>query len=136
MALEDLRRHIRHHQALGAPGEPLVGVDAFFEGNTDAASIGPNLEEHPGVEAFAQVLRGLRQKPGVNDVQVRITDAMLEDGDAWPFTDTVFVVGAVEPEDVAAWTVELQPTEVYEVEPEDVPGIDAGAGRVFAVWWD
>lgn len=136
MGLDDLRRHIRRHEELGAPGAPLVSVEDFFTGNTDVASIGPNLEEHPGVEAFAEVLRALRKKPGVHDVRVSITDPMLEDGDAWPFTDTVYVVGNVGVEDVAAWTVELQPDEVSEVEPEDVPGLDVGAGRVFAVWWD
>ena len=136
MALEDLRRHIRRHQELGAPGQPLVGVEAFFDGNTDAASIGCNLTEHPGVETFAEVLRRLRKMPDVHDVQVSITDPMLEEAGAWPFTDRVYVVGNMSAEDVAAWTVELQPDSGAEVEPEEGPGLDTGGARVLAVWWD
>jgi hypothetical protein len=39
--------------ALAAQPEPqIVEAERFFDGNDDLASIGCNLDQHPGVESF------------------------------------------------------------------------------------
>jgi hypothetical protein len=138
MALNELRRQIREHEASGAPGQLLVSLEAFFEGNQDLGSIGCNLEEHPGVERFYDVLRSIRARPDVQDVRVAISDPM-EGEDAWPFSDLVYVVTQASGDEVARWLAPLEPEPVEEGFWEDppVPPLRPHPGhKAYAVWWD
>ncbi|RZS32658.1 hypothetical protein EV193_11134 [Herbihabitans rhizosphaerae] len=108
-------------------GDPAaVGLELFFDGNDDPASIGCNLDEHPGVGTFARVLRAVRDRPEVDDVLVGISEVM-PDGE-WPFSDTVHVLTAASAGDVAGWVAGLGPDDVAKAELNGRPAI--------ALWWD
>jgi hypothetical protein len=118
--------------------DPIVSLESFFEGNDDPASIGCNLEDHPGVPRFYAVLRAIRERPDVHGVWVGITEVMGPD--EWPFSDTVYVVTSAPSAEVAEWTAELQPDEPGPEEwtrepPARLKPVPAGS-RVVTVWWD
>ena len=121
--------------------EPMaVSLEDFFEGNRDLGSIGCNLMEHPGIGRFYEVFRAIRERPEVGGVYVRMTE--IDDDEAWPFSDTVYVYTTAPREEVASWVEELSPDEVILVEESDgvklhpsTPPIPAGM-RVCVLWWD
>jgi len=76
------------------PDDALISLDEFFDGNSDEGSIGCNLAEHPGVAVFREVLKKVAARADVRDVLVRIVEPDPGFG-AWPFTDTVYVVGDI-----------------------------------------
>jgi hypothetical protein len=82
-------------EELAAQLEPqIVSIERFFDGNDDLASIGCNLTEHPGVDAFRDVPAGLLCRSDVQAVYAQISE--LDPGDGhWPFTDTVLVEGTI-----------------------------------------
>jgi hypothetical protein len=49
-------------------GAPTVAIERYFDGNDDEASIGCNLQEHPGIDVFREVLVGLTRRPDVEAV--------------------------------------------------------------------
>jgi hypothetical protein len=66
----------------GADAYPAVSVALFFDSNDDPASIGPNLDPHPGIRTFERVLEDIRHRPEVSDVIVQI-DEVIEG--EWPY---------------------------------------------------
>jgi hypothetical protein len=116
---------------------PAVPLDAFFDGNEDSASIGCNLDDHPGVPRFYEVLRQVKARPEVQDVMVAISEVMPEG--EWPFADTVLVLTTASPAAVGGWVAELQATETRtaatEELPPGVPPRGPGVGVVY-IWWD
>ena len=123
---------------LAAQPEPqIVPVAQFFDGNDDLGSIGCNLNLHPGVKAFRDVLTGLLGRPDVQAVYVQISE--LDPGDeSWPFTDTVLVAGKISADDLRSAVSSLQPDEVGASEAFGVsPTIgDRHGSPVLVVWWD
>jgi hypothetical protein len=122
-------------QLASAP-EPLVPVDRFFDGNDDLGSIGCNLSEHPGIELFRDILVGLTGRPDVEAAYAQIAE--IDPGeDSWPFTDTVLVVGSIDPSTIKELVAPLQPDEVG-LTAGSVPSVIAKkhAGRVLVIWWD
>jgi hypothetical protein len=123
---------------LAAQSEPqIVAVERFFDGNDDPGSIGCNLMEHPGVEAFRDVFASLLGRPDVQAVYAQISE--LDPGDGcWPFTDTVLVVGTIPAEALREAVGALQPDEVGDAAQFGVS--DAIAKRhglpLLVVWWD
>lgn len=123
MALPELLAEIERQGGEGA----VVGLDLFFDGNEDEASLGCNLSDHPGIRTFAEVLRALRNRPDVDDVLVRISE-VLPDGE-WPFSDAVYVLTKAPASDVATWAAVL--------EPDDDPWEEEWGGRrAVVLWWD
>jgi hypothetical protein len=123
---------------LAAQPEPqVVPIDHFFDGNDDPGSIGCNLDPHPGVDAFRQVLTNLLARPDIEAVYARISE-LDPGGGCWPFTDTVFVVGTVPPDELQEAVEELQPNEVGEAERFSVPPAITERHRspVSVLWWD
>jgi hypothetical protein len=123
---------------LAAQPEPqVVPIERFFDGNDDLGSIGCNLDRHPGIARFRQVLTRLLTRPDVRAVYARISE--LDPGEGcWPFTDTVLVAGAV-PADVLREAVgELQPDEVGAADDSGVPPAIAErhSSPVSVIWWD
>jgi hypothetical protein len=127
----------------GADAHPVVSIDLFLAGNDDPASIGPNLEPHPGVRAFERVLKDIRDRQEVSDVVVQI-DEVIEG--EWPFASAVYVTTAATPEEVHRWAAELQPDEyVGEADaigpwlgggkPPGAPDVPEGH-RVVTLYWD
>jgi hypothetical protein len=121
-----------------APSMPVVSLDAFFDGNDDAASIGCNLMEHPGVRRFHEVLAAIVSRSDVQDVLVGISDPMTGER-AWPFADTVYVVTSAPAASVSQWVAELQPDTVTDGVLEVlVTGLPAPRPdmRPVRIWWD
>ena len=57
----------------------------------------------------------------------------------WPFADTVFVIGSISVDDLAAELESLQPDEVGPADPAAIPesvARVANGGRVMLAWWD
>src|SRR3954452_23976533 len=97
---------------LAAQPEPqVVSITRFFDGNDDLGSIGCNLDPHPGIDRFREVLTGLLDRPDVRGVYARISE--LDPGEGcWPYTDIVLVAGTI-PEDALRQAVSvLRPDEI------------------------
>ncbi len=115
---------------------PLVPIDRFFDGNDDLGSIGCNLSEHPGIDCFREILVGLTQRPDVEAVYAQIAE-LDPDDDAWPFTDTVWVVGSIAPDTLQDIVGPLQPDEVSPAVGEILASIrQKHEGHILVIWWD
>lgn len=118
---------------------PAVSLEDFFVGNRDWGSIGCNLPKHPGVHTFFRVLGSIRGKPEVGGVYVRLTE--VDDDEAWPFSDTVYIYTRSAREVVAEWVEELGPDEVIDC-GEDASKLHPLTPRppegmkLYVVWWD
>src|ERR1700741_3554446 len=93
----------------------IVSVERFFDGNDDPSSIGWNLPEYPGMEAFRDLLTGLLRRPDVQAVYAYGTELDLGE-DSWPAAETFFIVGAISPAELQQIFSPLEPTEVLSVE--------------------
>ena len=87
-------------------------------------------------ELFA-VLKRIRSQPSVAGVYVEVT--MHDDEEAWPYSDTVWVVTSASPQEVRRWLGDrFGPDDIVEGLPdhptETVP-VPAGM-RVLRVWYD
>ena len=124
---------------LAEQAEPnLVPIERFFDGNDDEGSIGCNLSEHPGMDAFRETLCGLLRLPNVEAVYAQIAEIDPAEG-LWPFSDTVFVVGTISAEELAEAVRELEPSSVGGGEDFDMPPLLAEMHDdlpVLAIWWD
>ena len=115
----------------------LIPIAEFFDGNDDLGSIGCNLDPHPGLAAFREVLTGLLRRPDVEAVYAQISE--LDPGEeSWPFTDTVLVAGKISADDLRSAVSSLQPDEVGDSQQFGVsPSIaERHASPVLVVWWD
>ena len=115
----------------------LVPIDEFLAGNDDLGSIGCNLPEHPGMDAFRRVFGGLAAQPDVEGIHAEISE-LDPGGDSWPFADTVYVVGPLPRHQLVQALAPLQPDEVTLQAPADVPPTLAHSPGVpvHVVWWD
>ena len=123
--------------APGGQPSPVVSLEEFFEGNDDTGSIGCNLSL-PGPQYFYDILKGIRSRPGVQDVLVAITDLDAGD-DFWPFSDRVYVLADASAEGVATWAEALQPDTVEEGITDGKPDIAVEVKPGFTryrLWWD
>jgi hypothetical protein len=114
----------------------LVSRSEFFDGNDDLGSIGCNLGNHPGTEAFDAAFRAIEALPGVSGVYFGINELLDEDG-SWPFSDTAYIVTSQPPATFRQILAPLQPDSI-EVQTEQFanpPAVPAGHSLVL-VWWD
>ncbi len=126
-------------KSLGLPSperpSPLVTLEEFLIGNDDYGSIGCNLTPMLGPQFFFEKLKFIRSQPSVQDVLVEVIEVEEEDPTMWPFADRVYVFTDRTPEDVAHWTVSLQPDAIEKgfvngkpyTAPELKPGYNATA---------
>lgn len=121
----------------GPNAAPIAGIEQFFDGNEDEGSIGCNLSEHPGLQAFRNVLVGLLSRADVAAVYAQIAEIDPGTG-LWPFSDTVFVVGSISVRELAQLLAPLQPDEVAPASQEMVPAQvrESHSGQVLYAWWD
>lgn len=140
-ALEKLRERI--DELGGGDAYPVVPLELFFADNDDPASIGPNLEPHPGVGTFFRVLAGIRDRPEVADVVLQVSD-VLPGEDEWPFVEAAYVVTTAAPETVHEWAAELEPDPyepgtgggwLYGDPPPGAPDVPADH-RLVVLYWD
>jgi hypothetical protein len=120
------------------PGDAVVSLDDFFVGNSDRGSIGCNLgKDQPALSVFYDTLRAIRAMREVQDVLVRICE--YDAPDAWPYSDTVYILTSAALEDVQQWLAPLKPDEVYAGwmygAPPKAPQLGAGM-TPYSVWWD
>lgn len=117
---------------------PVVRLEDFFDGNSDCGSIGCNLTDHPGPQAFFDVLRKVRDDVTVQDVLIEINE-VVDDPHTWPFSDRVYILSSAAIEDIQAWLRPLRPDEVTEgwayEKPPAAPAPNPGV-KVYAAWWD
>jgi hypothetical protein len=126
----------------GEDAYPVLPLELFFDGNDDTASIGPNLDPHPGVRAFERVLVEIRGRPEVSDVVLQIGE--VPEADEWPLANAAYVITSASPEEVHQWAEELEPDEYADDEvgpwlgrsaPPGAPQIPDGQ-RVVTLFWD
>lgn len=126
-------------EALEEEGDVWVQASEFLNGNEDLGSIGCNLEPHPGLAAFRDVVRRVSLHPSVIAVYAEITDMMDElDEDSWPFSESLIVLTSESDEQVMAWFSPLMPDEVYDYDgdpPSYAPEAPEDC-RWVRVWWD
>jgi len=127
---------IRNRGHTGDGPRVLVSRQEFFDGNDDSGSIGCNLAEHPGMEAFDAAFRAIEALPGVSGVYLAIAELMDEEG-VWPFTDTAFITTSLSPGAFQQILAPLQPDEVERfsetfANPPKIPA----KHRLIHVWWD
>ena len=119
------------------PEPQLVPIARFFDGNDDLGSIGCNLDRHPGINVFHDILVGLLDRPDVEAVYAQIAE--LDPGeDSWPFTDTILVVGAISAHDLSAVVSRLEPDEVTGAKDSGVStpiGVPPESPTL-VLWWD
>lgn len=125
-------------ERLSKDEEPLlVPIDEFFDGNDDLGSIGCNLTDHPGIDAFRKKFAALKARADVEAVYARISE--LDPGpDSWPFSDTVIVFGKISVEELRAILAGLQPDEVVPVQEFGLGSeVTARHGSpALLAWWD
>ena len=131
-----LSARLQQHEAVS--DRPLVvSLDEFFDGNHDYGSIGCNLSDHPGPQAFRVTLQKLREHRDVQDVLIELHG--FEDESSSPFSEVVYIITSLPVEAVADQVANLQPDEVgegfYTTEPEGLPHLRPGF-RVVRLWWD
>ena len=133
---------IENIKALGFPDEGAfcaVAIEDFFDGNEDPGSIGCNLENHPGLDAFKRQLQRTREAPGVCGVYVGVCEIEEDDPDMWPFAERVYVVADAPAARIADLVRELEPDEVRPV-PDDEEIVNRPSvppnHRMYAIWWD
>lgn len=118
---------------------PLLTLEEFFEGNEEAGSIGCNLDSYPEPSEFFSLLTGIRSKPEVSDVRVQIT-CLDDPWKQWPFSDTVWIITSVDPENVKSWfPVHLAPSECWQgwIERTLYEPIEIKYGHLpVAAWYD
>ena len=122
---------------LSAQDAPAVPIARYFDGNDDEASIGCNLLEHPGMDAFRDILVGLTRRPDVEAVYALIAE-VDPGGDYWPFADTVLVFGSIGAEDLRRVLSELEPDEVGSATDLGIADevLSKHAAPALAAWWD
>ena len=117
---------------------PVVGLEAFFEGNDDEGSIGCNLHPHPGLEVFFSELKALRTRSDVQDVLVEIYE-VENDERYWPFSERVYVLTSLDVSSVEQKVVRLEPSQVdlgwFQGAPTAALDLDKGM-HVVSCWWD
>jgi hypothetical protein len=141
---ESLERLNERIEQLGGPNaHPVVSLDLFFDENGDPASIGPNLDPHPGVRTFERVLKEIRDRSEVSDVVVQI-DEVIEG--EWPYAPAVYVITTASPQQVHEWAREIQPDDyvgeddgigpwLFGDRPPGAPEVPEGH-RVVTLFWD
>jgi hypothetical protein len=126
---------------------PVVSLEEFFDGNDDDYSIAVNLDPHPGVATFAEVLQRVKAQDDVQDVFVEIHECPepddSEDDDIWMTSMVVFIITSASLNEIQDWLQPLQPDLIHEgwhvtdgvITP--IADDELGAGmQVIRVWWD
>jgi len=119
------------------PTPQIVSVERFFDGNAGMLQQIATYRAKVIVDAFRDLLTGLLHRPDVQAVYAQISE--LDPGDGcWPFTDTIFVVGTISPEELCSILSSLEPDEVGSGEHFGIPAVISQKHQapVLAAWWD
>ena len=137
--LERITARVNCHGDLDDPAtpRPLLTLAEFFEGNQITGSIGCNLNSTPEPAEFYALFQRIAARPDVAEVRVEVS---MFDDPAWPFSDTVWIITASEPEEVETWFSEsMRPDSCVLGWPggarAETCAVPAGMQPV-ACWWD
>ena len=134
--MDDAKCRVLKAELAAQPEPQVVPIDRFLDGNDDLGSIGCNLDPHPGIARFRQVLTGLLARPDVEALYARIAE--LDPGEGcWPFADTVLVVGTIPAADLRSAVGGLLPDEVGPADGFGVPpAVAEHRSPISVLWWD
>lgn len=124
-------RIVERRRLANPGGHVWLTVDEFFSGNTDPASIAPNLlgpRSAPSLKVFRETLNRLMATPGVTDVRIQVQPDT--ERSEWPFSDTILVFTTLDADEISRLTRKLKPDEVATA-PEQLSGSSA-----VRLWWD
>lgn len=121
----------------------LLTLDEFFDGNNDEASIAPNFTEKPPIGEYYKSLKALADDPRNKAAFAEIKDINIyPDGhlreDEWFYTDVIYFIGDLTPEEIVAATAHLMPDEVDYCTDSRLKNLqDRFQGsKIVYVWWD
>jgi hypothetical protein len=129
-------------RAIGMPDDikqtPVVTLEDFFEGNDDLGSIGCNLLDHPGVDAFYETFLKIRARDDVFDVLIGIYEIDEDDEEMWPFSELAYIITSANENDVTSWVYSLEVDDVRKIETSKIiPVPEIGMGHnLIQLWWD
>lgn len=89
---------------------PVVTLEDFFEGNTQADSIAVNLSEHPGLSFFYERLKTIRARADVEAVLVNIYDlspVIFDPEKGWPYAENIHILTSTEAPTIQSWATDL-----------------------------
>ncbi len=123
---------------LGFPeSEVILTFDEFFEGNECESSIGVNVDWKPPISVFRSTFKELLEGKLVDKVFVRVID--IEEPEEWVFSDTVYVIGEIDIEELENKVRNLKPDDIqkgwYYGEPANVGEYDQSK-NIFTIYWD
>lgn len=117
--------------------EVVLTFDEFFVGNNCETSIGVNISFKPSVLEFQNTFKRLLNEKIADNIFVRIVD--IEDPEEWVFSDTVYVIGDLNIEQLENRIKNLSPDDIIEGwlygEPINVGEYDK-LKNVFTIFWD
>ena len=122
----------------------VVGLQAYFEGNTSEDCIAPNQVGYgrPALAELYEVFRRIESRPDVQTVLVGIHDdwtEALEDPDTWPAAENVYIYTTAKRAEVETWIDGLMADGVVKGWPygkhASAPKTEKGY-TVYAVCWD
>ncbi|HAA18080.1 MAG TPA: hypothetical protein DCR93_24250 [Cytophagales bacterium] len=121
----------------------FLTLDEFFNGNHDEASIAPNLDTKLRVAEYYSLLKEVREDKKIVEVLVELKDVILYENNQlndneWFYTDVIYFIGDITPEEIAARVKDLQPDEVAYTEDERIMGLDERyeGNKIVYIWWD
>lgn len=121
----------------------LVTVDEFFEGNTDNASIAPNIWPKSSLYNYHRVLKSLLLLQNVEDVFVELYEVILDEAGAvvdgyWPYAEVIYVIGTITENELNNEIHSLKPSEIWLATEQELDpfGYKFKGKRVLKIWWD
>ena len=120
-----------------SPVPDLIPIARFFDGNDDLGSIGCNLKNHPGIEAFRSTFAELSARSDVQAIYAQIAEVDPGYG-AWPFSDTVFIFGDMSKKELQQSLASLRPDEVSDATSFGISQAITSmhATALLVAWWD
>jgi hypothetical protein len=83
-------------------------IGEFFSRCSADYCLAPNLEPHPSNADFKAALTRLSEESGVSRCVIPVGEFEDADGELEPYSDRVFVAGAIDEAVVARWAAELR----------------------------
>lgn len=117
--------------------DAYVSLENFFDGNDDAWSMWPNVENRPETaEEIYSFLKTIRSRPDVNDVLIWIY-SFDDDDDVWLLGERVVILTEAQPKAVVSWFKKYPPDDWFD-ESEDpmVADLLRRGVKAIALWWD
>ncbi len=121
---------------------PVVSLEEFFNGNTQPASIAPNLEGELGLDFFYERLKVIRSREDVRAVLINIydlSDIVFDVPNGWPMAENIHVLTSAPKSIVEQWVEELRCDGVVEGWPYGQSPLAPPAPDGFKWWafaWD